>query len=65
MGIYSEEYLRRILPPEHARKEAGRWVIGDEIGHSHRIIQILGGPGKSGIGIVYVCYCVCNIFTCI
>jgi tetratricopeptide (TPR) repeat protein len=60
MGIQSEEYWRRILPPEYARKAAGRWVIGDEIGYSHRIIQILGGPGKSGMGIVYICYCECN-----
>jgi len=60
MGIYSEDYWRRLLPPEMARKAAGRWVIGDEIGHSHRIIQILGGPGKSGMGIVYICYDDCN-----
>ena len=57
MGIRSEEFLRRILPPDKARKAAGRWVIGDEIGYSHRIIQILGGPGRSGMGIVYVGVC--------
>lgn len=56
MGIQSEEYWRRHLPPEMARKAAGRWVIGDVIGVFHRIIQILGGPGKSGMGIVYIGY---------
>lgn len=56
MSTHSEDYWRKILPPDLARRTAGRWVIGDEIGYSHRITQILGGPGKSGMGIVYACY---------
>lgn len=55
MSTHSENYWRRILPPNSARKAAGRWVIGDAIG-SCEVIQILGGPGKSGMGIVYVCH---------
>lgn len=55
MGVKSEEYWRKLLPPDEARRAAQNWVIGDEIFHRHRIIQILGGPGKSGMGIVYVC----------
>ena len=55
MGIQSEEFWRRVFPPDGARRAAQNWVIGDEISHRHRIIQILGGPGKSGMGIVYVC----------
>jgi len=60
LSIHSEDYWRRSLPPEYARRAAGRWVIGDDIDYSHRILQILGGPGKSGMGIVYICYCECN-----
>ena len=56
MSAHSEDYLFRHLRPEVARRVTGRWVIGDEIGHTHRIIQILGGPGRSGMGIVYICY---------
>ncbi|MCK4788925.1 MAG: serine/threonine protein kinase, partial [Desulfobacteraceae bacterium] len=55
MNTHSEEYWRKILPPDSARRAAGRWVIGDAIG-SCEVIQILGGPGKSGMGIVYVCH---------
>jgi len=32
------------------------WQIGDKIAGRYEIYQILGGPGKSGMGIVYVCY---------
>lgn len=31
------------------------WEIGDKIGGLYEIRRILGGPGKSGMGIVYVC----------
>lgn len=46
MNTHSEDYWRKILSPDLARRTAGNWVGGDEIGYSHRIIQILGGPGS-------------------
>ncbi|HZH68551.1 MAG TPA: hypothetical protein VFD65_05070, partial [Chitinophagales bacterium] len=30
--------------------------IGDKIGNHYEIYDILGGEGKSGMGIIYVCY---------
>ncbi|HEX9916822.1 MAG TPA: serine/threonine-protein kinase [candidate division Zixibacteria bacterium] len=35
---------------------SGRWHVGDRIDNRYQIYRILGGPGKSGMGIVYVCY---------
>ncbi|MGH9764043.1 MAG: protein kinase domain-containing protein, partial [Blastocatellia bacterium] len=35
---------------------AERWKIGDKIQNRWEIYNILGGPGKSGMGIVYVVY---------
>lgn len=32
------------------------WQVGDKIKGRYEIFQILGGPSKSGMGIVYVCY---------
>jgi serine/threonine protein kinase len=32
------------------------WQIGDRIGGIYEIREILGGQGKSGMGIVYICY---------
>src|SRR3989339_467229 len=34
----------------------GRWQVGDKIANRYEIYQIIGGEGKSGMGIVYVCY---------
>ncbi|MFC2069982.1 serine/threonine protein kinase, partial [Chloroflexota bacterium] len=34
----------------------GRWQVGDIIEGRYEIRQILGGPGKSGMGIIYCCY---------
>lgn len=33
-----------------------KWQVGDKILNRLEIIEILGGPGKSGMGIVYLCY---------
>jgi|GEM_PF-1650934 len=33
-----------------------KWRIGDKIAGRYEIYQILGGEGKSGMGIVYICY---------
>ena len=39
------------------RKPAIRtWHVGDRIRNRYEIHRILGGPGKSGMGIIYVCY---------
>ncbi|MGH9762529.1 MAG: protein kinase, partial [Blastocatellia bacterium] len=35
---------------------AEKWKIGDKIQNRWEIYNILGGPGKSGMGIVYVVY---------
>jgi serine/threonine protein kinase len=46
------------LPPSASRTDSspGRWQVGDRIQGQYQIIKICGGPGKSGMGIVYVCY---------
>jgi serine/threonine protein kinase len=33
-----------------------KWQVGDRIADRYQIHQILGGEGKSGMGIVYLCY---------
>lgn len=33
-----------------------QWQVGDKIGGIYEIREILGGEGKSGMGIVYICY---------
>jgi len=33
-----------------------RWQVGDKIGGLYEVRQIFGGEGKSGMGIVYICY---------
>ncbi len=30
--------------------------IGDNLGGLHKVLDIKGGPGRSGMGIVYICY---------
>ena len=34
----------------------GKWQVGDRIENRYEIHHIRGGPGKSGMGIVYLCY---------
>lgn len=43
-------------PPEAYPAKGEGWKIGDKIDHRYEIRRILGGPGKSGMGIAYVCY---------
>jgi tetratricopeptide (TPR) repeat protein/tRNA A-37 threonylcarbamoyl transferase component Bud32 len=31
------------------------WKIGDRLKNRYQVLEILGGPGKSGMGIIYVC----------
>ncbi|MEI8348875.1 MAG: serine/threonine-protein kinase [Candidatus Omnitrophota bacterium] len=33
-----------------------KWQVGDKIDNRYEIHQILGGEGKSGMGVVYICY---------
>lgn len=35
---------------------SGEWRVGDKIANRFEILKILGGEGKSGMGIVYICY---------
>ena len=52
--------VSEIKPDTPARHQMGvapgGWQVGDKILGRYEIHQILGGPGKSGMGIVYVCY---------
>lgn len=32
------------------------WQVGDRIGGMYEVRKILGGPGRSGMGTVYICY---------
>lgn len=36
--------------------QPGKWQVGDKIANRFEIHQILGGEGKSGMGIIYVCH---------
>jgi len=47
--------VRHQTPPK-PQGTAGLYQVGDRIDGRYEIRQILGGPGKSGMGIVYVCY---------
>lgn len=38
------------------RPSTGLYQVGDKIEGRYEIHKVLGGPGKSGMGIVYVCY---------
>jgi len=42
--------------PSDGKPALGRWQVGDRIADQYEIHHILGGPGRSGMGIVYVCY---------
>jgi len=49
----SEE--RRETPPE-GKPALGRWQVGDRILNRYKIYDVKGGPGRSGMGSVYICY---------
>jgi len=48
--------VRRETPRRGEEIALGRWQVGDKIENRYEIHHILGGPGKSGMGIVYICY---------
>ena len=66
MGIFDsfkknkpDESQREVKPETPLRPQqstSGKWQIGDRIQNRYEIHRILGGPGKSGMGIVYICY---------
>jgi serine/threonine protein kinase len=33
-----------------------QWQVGDRVRGRYQVLKILGGPGKSGMGTIYVCY---------
>jgi serine/threonine protein kinase len=38
------------------KMQPGKWRVGDRIDNRYKIYRILGGEGKTGMGIVYACY---------
>jgi len=58
MGIFDSFYKKDInaSEPDIPQGKGPRYKIGDLIGKKYEIYRILGGEGKSGMGIVYVCY---------
>jgi serine/threonine protein kinase len=52
LSIYKPNQLR---PENHLYITPKKWEIGDKINNQYQITRILGGPGKSGMGIVYIC----------
>jgi serine/threonine protein kinase len=58
MGIFDSFYKKDVNasePVTHPDK-GPRYKVGDRIGKWYEIYRILGGEGKSGMGVVYVCY---------
>ena len=47
-GSFFKKYSADLRP--------GKWQVGDKIADRYEIYQVLGGEGKSGMGVVYVCY---------
>jgi serine/threonine protein kinase len=45
----------QVKPVNHLYITPKKWEIGDKINNQYQITRILGGPGKSGMGIVYIC----------
>jgi serine/threonine protein kinase len=48
--------LKPQTPPRREQAAPGRWQVGYRIQNRYEIHHILGGRGKSGMGIVYICY---------
>jgi serine/threonine protein kinase len=55
MSILGSFWKKKSGGPKR-KTQSGRWQIGDRIANRYEIHQILGGEGKSGMGIVYICY---------
>ena len=52
----SSREVRREPPPRREEAIPGRWQVGDRIQDRYEIYHVLSGPGKTGMGIVYICY---------
>ncbi|MFA5008293.1 MAG: serine/threonine-protein kinase [Candidatus Omnitrophota bacterium] len=37
------------------KAQPGRWKVGDNIAIDYKVLMVLGGEGKSGMGVIYVC----------
>jgi len=49
-------FFGSLLKKDSGDLKPGKWRVGDIIANNYEVRQILGGEGKSGMGIVYVCY---------
>jgi len=49
-------FFGSFLKKDSGNHQAGKWQVGDKIANRYEIYQILGGEGKSGMGIVYICH---------
>jgi tetratricopeptide (TPR) repeat protein len=65
MGIFDsfkdkkfEEKLNKASFPAPTKKPTAttEWQPGKTLNNRYQIFQVLGGPGKSGMGIVFICY---------
>lgn len=64
MGIFDSSEKKRTKGSLEERREnppkgqptLARWHVGDTIADQYEIHRISGGPGRSGMGIVYLCY---------
>ena len=54
--VKKSEPVAKKFTPLTLHATSSRWQVGYKIQNRYEIHQILGGPGKSGMGIVYVCY---------
>jgi len=52
----SSRGITRESPPRREKAIPGRWQVGDRIQDRYEIYHVLSGPGKTGMGIVYICY---------
>jgi tetratricopeptide (TPR) repeat protein/acyl carrier protein len=50
------EKIARDFTPLTINQTSNRWQVGFKLENRYEIRQVLGGPGNSGMGIVYVCY---------
>jgi len=60
MGIFDGFRKRtakvQASPPMREHLPYTQWQVGDIVKNRYQVYRILGGPGKSGMGIVYICY---------
>jgi serine/threonine protein kinase len=60
MGIFDGFRKRtakvQASPPMREHLPYTQWQVGDMLKNRYQVYSILGGPGRSGMGIVYICY---------